>query len=212
MNHLELMGIYLLTPFLIMLSCIFIYRFDRHPKIKPTIIGLIGVNGVGKHEVIRRLVEVHGFKSLSFTDMSKRITAQVFNLTKYEYTDLKDVINPTWNLTPRQLHQYVGVELFRNGLNKLTSDIGVDIWIACLDLELQRLKVKGYKHFVITDIFFPNEYQYIIERHGIMWKVIKPSYTKLDIDDFKYDTLLTNDHTRYRILCEVDTAILKLKV
>src|SRR6185503_18980748 len=81
--------------------------------------------------------------------------------------ELKEVIDEYWGHSPREILQKVGTELFRERLPELCKNISDDIWIRSVDRQIMNLRKKGLTKFVITDVRFPNELEFIKQKNGL---------------------------------------------
>ena len=98
--------------------------------------------------------------------------------------------------------QKVGTELFRNTLSKELKYIDKDIWVRSVEKTILNNIKKGHNKFVITDVRFQNELDFITDNNGIIIKVVRPSLLKNKkkshssetmIDYFPSDIMLVND-------------------
>lgn len=139
------------------------------------IIGITGRKGSGKDTIADHLISKYGFEKLSFAKPLKDMCKLVFNFTEEQVNgDLKEVIDPQWNQTPRVILQYVGTDLFRNQMNKILDNIGDNFWVQNLKLRcLQKIKENKDCKLVITDVRFPNEFELIKELNGQMIRVLR---------------------------------------
>lgn len=122
------------------------------------LIGITGKAGVGKDTAASFLVGQAGFKRYAFADPLKKIAAILFNTDPSVFDDqeAKKVYDPRWNLTRRQMAQFVGTEMVRDKLS-------ANHWIRLLDYNLdQRIVARN----VVTDVRFQNEADWIVERGG----------------------------------------------
>jgi hypothetical protein len=151
-------------------------------------------------------VEKHGFKRLAYADTLKEACKTIFGLTDEQvYGDeKKEIKDEYWNHTPREILQKVGTELFRNTLSKELEHIDKDIWIRSVEKTMLNDIKKGFNKFVITDVRFQNELDFINNNNGITIKVVRPSIMNNNkdykthmsealIDCFPTDVLLIND-------------------
>lgn len=115
------------------------------------IIGLGHKKRSGKDTVGNYLENMYGFIHLSFAESLKEACAAIFRLTPdQQYGDLKEIVDPRWNKSPRQILQMVG--------NVLRENIDSEVWIKSLLAKLNQYHLEmGYTRFVITDVRFPNE-------------------------------------------------------
>jgi hypothetical protein len=68
----------------------------------------------------------------------------------------------------RKLLQIEGTENGRNVLGK-------DVWVNYLDSWIKVFSKRGVKHFVVTDVRFQNELDYIKKNGGLLIKVFSPT-------------------------------------
>lgn len=150
------------------------------------IIGLSGRMGSGKDtaaEIIRELTGDYEIKRFAgkLKDVAQLLTgipAADFNRQEVKQKHLGE----EWGMTVRQLLQRLGTDAVRNGLNE-------NAWVLALFADY-----KGSENWVIPDCRFPNEYDAIKKRGGIVVRVergerlqnVHPSESALDNYDFDY--------------------------
>lgn len=118
------------------------------------IIGLYGKKGSGKDTFADYLVENYGFQKVSFASPLKKLCKDLFSLSEEDLNDpiLKEKIHPQWNLSPRQILQKVGTDLFRTHFSST-------IWVDIMKTKLENMSAN--EKIVISDIRFQNEYDLI---------------------------------------------------
>jgi len=179
------------------------------------LIGITGRKRSGKDTIGNYLVNNHGFVRVAFADALKDACQIIFGLTSEQvYGDLKEIKDKYWDYEPRELLQIVGTDLFREALPNKLKKIGPDIWIRSVDRKIKQLMESGYKRFVITDIRFPNELEFIKNNNGISWKVTRKSVIPQDlssvhasereIDNLNCDIVFENEQTIVELLRHVD--------
>lgn len=145
------------------------------------IIGILGLKGSGKDTIGNYLIDNYDFKKLAYADSLKDAICCIFGWDREmmegateESRNWREIVDPYWGFSPRQMMQKIGTDLFRNHF----SD---DVWIKSLKLKLQNIKTD----VVITDCRFDNEINLIkemggkvimVERTFPTWKVITSSY------------------------------------
>lgn len=176
---------------------------------KPLIIGVGHKKRVGKDSVARRLVDKWGFHRFSFADPLKEAARLIFHFTDEQlYGEKKEVIDPRWDKTPREIMQKLGSEGLRDAIDP-------DVWIKSLRIKIDVLstQVHGQLRVVIPDVRFPNEADAILSWGGVLWKVNRvlppdqfsnhPSETALD-DYKKWTEELNNDNTLAHLYQKAD--------
>lgn len=129
----------------------------------PRIIGLTGKKFCGKDTVANYFVVHGGYTKIAFADILKDVCKMIFNLTdKQLNTDEKEIVDERWKVSPRQIMQFVGTDLFRNQLQLLIPFVKEDIWILCVKNKL----LDTSKKYIISDVRFENELNMLIELGG----------------------------------------------
>jgi hypothetical protein len=154
-----------------------------HPKIlnysNPTIIGLAGSSGVGKSTLAKHLVSL-GYTKYAFAEPLKKGIQCMFGLTDDQvYTQKgKELIDDFWGTTPREILQYVGTEFFRNGISKLLKNIDSNFWIKAFEKVYDQKQKNEYGEkikYVIDDVRFINEVEFIKSKGGIVFHITRPT-------------------------------------
>lgn len=143
------------------------------------IIGLTGHKQVGKDTIADYLCRTFGFKKLAFANPLKNAAREVFGFSDAQlYGDQKEVIDPFWNVTPREVLQVVGTDLFRLTLPQFIPQIGNQIWTRTLERQLQQERLQNPRQsFVVTDVRYPNEAEVVHRFGGILMRVERPDLT-----------------------------------
>lgn len=155
------------------------------------IIGIVGFINSGKGTVGNLLIE-YGFVSESFAKPLKDATASIFGWPRSllegdtafsrKFREEKD---QWWSekmgreITPRNILQYFGTELFRENFHN-------DIWILSM---IHRLEAQPKNNFVITDVRFPNEIETIQKQGGKIVLVERGEKPEWYDTAFRYNTL-----------------------
>lgn len=149
------------------------------------LIGLIGKKSSGKDTFGNILINQYGFKKRAFADPLKDCCELLFNLSKEQLNDehLKETIDVNWQMTPREIMQKVGTDLFRNHFNK-------DFWLL---LFKQWYLKNSNQNIICTDVRFQNEADLIKNLGGIIIKIDRHNNTidsheseSLNIDFYDY--------------------------
>ena len=169
---------------------------------------IIGFNGparAGKDTAARTLIYRYGFRRLAFADALKQAAKIIFGLTDAQVygDDLKEVADPFWGASPRDIMQRLGTECLRQGY----AD---DVWIKALFRQ-----VEPHENYVITDVRFPNEADEVkrwggrvirIERPGALGEtMVHASETAMRGYDF--DGVIVNDGTPEELARKVTSLV-----
>lgn len=155
------------------------------PTQKPIlIIGLVGLAGSGKDTVAGMLIS-HLSKPgiqhmneravpLAFADP---IRTMCFDLMQYAGVQnpssylsdrkLKEAVIPEQGVSYRHLAQTLGTEWGQ-------QRIGRDVWIRVLDQRMQEYCKRGAMHFVIPDVRFAPEVDWLRSQGAVIWRVERP--------------------------------------
>jgi len=121
------------------------------------IVTLTGKKGSGKDTVGAHLKK-YGFKRFALADPLKEACKILFNLSDEQVYHNKEEVSSEWNLTPREILQFVGTEMFRDTLPKLIPNIKNDFWAINLKGRIEEyLQKNPDAKIVVTDVRFPNE-------------------------------------------------------
>lgn len=132
-----------------------------------TIIGLCGKMGVGKDYIATKYIIPFIESNLKQRCLQLALADQIkVSVMSKKGVPYEDVYVQKTNET-RRLLQQEGTE---NGRNT----IGKDIWVKYLDSWCKVFSARGIDHFVICDVRFKNEIDYIKSRNGVIIKVVAP--------------------------------------
>ena len=130
------------------------------------LIGICGKKFSGKDTMADHLVKKYGYHKLSLGDPLKQALQVIFGFSDTQlWGSEKEQFDFFWQITPREIMQSVGTELFRVHFGQLYPHIGGEIWVMSLQHHMEQLIQQGISTFVVPDIRFPNEVQWL-RRHG----------------------------------------------
>jgi hypothetical protein len=136
------------------------------------LVGLTGHAGVGK-DTFAESFHYYGFRQYSFADPVKKAAAIAFGISQdyFRIRELKEEAHPYWNLSPRQMAQLVGTEMFR-------SVISDDFWIRRLELQLMHdFDSHSDVCAIVSDVRFQNEADWIVNKmNGILVEITRPDH------------------------------------
>lgn len=180
------------------------------------IIGITGRKRSGKDTIGDYLVKNHGFIRIGFADTLKDICRIIFGFSDEQlYGDLKEEVDPYWNHSPREILQKVGTDLFRNHGPKVLKNLDKNIWIRSVQRKIENLQKEGHKNFVITDVRFDNELEFIKEVNGVSIKVVRDlennefsnHESEISIDKFETDHKIINNSTLENLYKNVEAIL-----
>jgi hypothetical protein len=142
----------------------------------PRLIGLVGYAGTGKDTVRQLLESEHGFVGLAFADPIRAMLRALFtdNGIDEKYIDDRDHKEATIEdllteqpLSYRQMAQTLGTEWGRN--------LSPDFWLQIAGAYMADQRRRGERLFVISDVRFVNEAQWVKDAGGELWHIHRPS-------------------------------------
>ena len=163
------------------------------------IIGFTGKAGAGKDTAASYFKNATFFL---FFIRFKEICCFIFGLSKEQTETLKEVKDPRWGITPREIFQKVG---------KFIRSIDNNYFVNYLKVQL----LNGTGKRIITDVRYDNEAQMIKELGGTIIKIVRPDYLS-DFDNHesengimeKYvDVIIINDSTVENLHKKINLAI-----
>lgn len=141
------------------------------------IVGIFGKKGHGKDTIADYLVQKYNFHKLTYAEPIKKICKDIFSLSDEQLTNhrLKEIVDPRWDKSPREIMQLIGTDLFRKTFSN-------NIWVNILREKAKLLLLEG-KNIVISDIRHTNELEHLftLSNNVLIFNVIR------DIKDEKED-------------------------
>lgn len=178
----------------------------------PRLIGLVGYAGTGK-DTVRHLLETeHGFVGLAFADPIRAMLRALFttNGIDEKYIDERDHKEATIEdlltaqpVTYRQMAQTLGTEWGRN--------LSPDFWLQIAGAFIAEQRRRGERLFVISDVRFINEAQWIKDAGGELWHVhrpgvaaVRPHASEAEIAHIEVDRVIDNSGSLDDLWSRVD--------
>lgn len=178
-----------------------VHPVSKGVPVKETrLIGLSGYARSGKNTVGQILEDGYGFRQESFAQALKNVAAEInptistggggasplatmFSI--YEDWDaVKDAVPAA-----REFLQRLGVAC--------RGQIGPNVWVDAL---ARRLRTHPSARYVITDVRFPNEANFITDMGGQVWRIERPGYGPVNdhssetaLDLYGFDRTIVND-------------------
>lgn len=176
-----------------------------HPVCKGRDLRFIGLSGYarsGKNATGQILEDDFGFRQESFAQALKNVAAEINPLLHRPGPDPEPYTLATWfsvyddwdamkDAVPaaREFLQRLGVAC--------RDQIGPDVWVDAL---ARRLNAHPSARYVITDVRFPNEAEFIRSLGGEVWRIQRPGTgpanghsSEVALDEYQFDRILVND-------------------
>lgn len=146
------------------------------------LIGFHGKARSGKDTAADVLVNKFDFTRYGLADPIKQGAAAMFGWNEeHGYGDLKEVVDPFYQFSPRKVYQLLGTEFGREMLRD-------DIW-----LKVAEKFVKGNKHTVISDIRFENEAEWVRQQGGLVIRIVRDGLDTVGIEGHASEAVLKPD-------------------
>ena len=188
----------------------------------PRIIGITGRKYNGKDTVANYLRDKFGYKQIAFAGPIKEICDILFGFNSEQlHGSLKETPDENWfGLTPRQIMQFVGTNMFRDHMSELSPNFGQDFWLLCAQNNIKRiLEQNKNAYIIISDVRFPNEIDLIRKLGGVNIRVKRQEmYQSIDdihisenlIDQLEVNIEISNNGTIDQLYKTIDTLIDKI--
>jgi hypothetical protein len=167
----------------------------------PKIIAFLGTKGVGKDTSADFLVSTYGYQKYALADPMKNAVSILFHFSEDQlWGDKKDVIDPFWGVTPREIMQFVGIDMLFEELGKRFPHIGHAFPI--LSFELWRQNHPNAK-IVISDLRMQQDLDALKKMGALIIRIERPDIVNEDKHSSEsnvsrvtgFDLVLVNDGT-----------------
>ena len=170
-----------------------------------SLVGFLAKKQHGKDTASDYLVKNYNYKKLTFAKPIKDACEILFGFTNEQlYGNLKEVKDEFWGVSPRNVFQYIGTDVFRKDINKIMPHIKDNFWINNFKHRYKtEIKKNSKSKIVVADVRFQNEVDIIHELSGKIIKIYRPNMQDTSnhisenaIDNIKnYDILIKNNGT-----------------
>ncbi|AWY39440.1 deoxynucleotide monophosphate kinase [Pseudomonas putida] len=140
------------------------------------LIGLAGRARTGKTTAANHLVNVHGFQGYAFADPLRDGLMNILNLSPCDFDGARKEQPIEWlGRSPRELMQSLGTDWGRDQVHP-------DLWLL---LAAQNLEFLGQTNdtatgFVISDLRFENEAEFVRKRGGMVIHFLRPDAVEVN--------------------------------
>ena len=162
------------------------------------LIGLSGLAGSGK-DTVRAMLEREGFVGLAFADPIRSMIRELLigsgiDDAYLDERELKETIIPELGVSYRHMAQSLGTEWGRN--------LRSDFWLRAAAAFVTDQQQAGEAHFVISDVRFANEAEWIKRQGGQIWRIhreglagVRPHVSESGVDSIKPHRTIHNNGT-----------------
>lgn len=172
---------------------------------RPLLFGLVGFAGHGK-TTVTNMLKIFKFEEYALADPLKKGCMAMFGFSEAQCFDdkLKNIVDPYWGVSPREVLQKVGTELFRNQLKTAIPNIDLGdsniLWVRNFERYYESNKTKN---IVLSDVRNVDEALMIKKLGGYIIRVHNPHIKMGDafrhhvseqtVNKIKYECCLLND-------------------
>jgi len=178
------------------------------------LIGIMGNKYHGKGAVANVLRVNYGFKIFAFADPIKEMSKIMFNWKDRDLTDNKEIIDPVWGVSPRQVWQSIGdyfaLHYLPDTFPYYKNTVGTHHWVKLL---FDRIKTASGENICIEDVRYPHELKTIKAHGGFIIKVTRPDIINKDTHNSEshigllpFDIEIQNDESLDALRGKVDAA------
>ena len=173
----------------------------------PKLIAVCGYKRCGKDTLCNYISSKYGHRHVKIAGRLKDITKILFGFSHEQLeTDMKDVIDPTWGVTPRRVMQFIGTEMFQFKLQECIPNIERNFWIRALLSDIASL----HSQVVISDLRFVHEYKALKEKGYTIIKIEgkcnsgDPHSSELEYQQIPPDLVIHNNETMQHMYDQFD--------
>lgn len=159
------------------------------------LVGLSGYAQVGKDTAAKGLARIASFERRAFADKLKALALEIDPLIEYNQNpfggDLANLYELVMTHGWEEAKRIPEVRQFLQDLGvALRETLGEDIWIRALERTMS-----DYGIYVITDVRFPNEREWIKQHGGVIIQIQRPGVGR--VNDHESENLVHPDGIVY---------------
>lgn len=134
------------------------------------VVAMCGCMRSGKDTAARHLRDSHAFVNLKVAAPLKQGIVHMFGFSEEQVEgDAKDQVDSRWNVTPRQVMQWLGTDVFQHRIDtELLPGIGRSFWTTQLLMRIHDLD----GHVVISDVRFQHELDALERLDAAVFRVV----------------------------------------
>jgi hypothetical protein len=183
------------------------------------LIGIKSRKGGGKDTAANFLCEKHNFVRYGFADPLKKGIREMFGFNDDQlWGETKEVIDEFWNVSPREVLQYAGTELFQFELPRLMpalkDKIGRGFWVKRFEKWYQE---NSDLNIVISDLRFLHEAAKIKELGGVVLELKRNTNlnefsnhaSEVELEQIIPDWVIDNNDTLENLYIHLDDFLLQ---
>ncbi len=100
----------------------------------PQIVAFLGSKRVGKDTSADYLIRSYGYEKYALADPMKQAVQSLFHFSEDQlWGDAKEVVDPYWQVTPREIMQFIGIDTLFEGLATRFPHLGHTFYLRAFD-------------------------------------------------------------------------------
>ena len=189
---------------------------------KSLLIGLTGYAAHGK-STVANMFKVYGFKEYALAEPLKRACMEIFGFTEDQvFGEGKYDVDEFWNVTPREVLQKVGTELFRDKLHEAIPSMNLGefniVWIRKMEQYVENERKKNPSvNIVISDVRNIDEAKAIKKLGGYIIRIHNPRVKMNEgfrshaseqmVDNIRFEGMILNYSSRVDLFQNADSFV-----
>lgn len=160
------------------------------------IIGLSGYARSGKDTIAEILIMNYGFRRLAFADNIRKAIKVLDPILDNGKRVNEMVSEVGWEKAKAQTEMRRLLQVFGTEVGR--EMFGEDFWVEQVFNEI--INDYTYENFVITDVRYPNEADFIRDRGGEIWRITRSDINAINshssehaMDNYDFDRFISND-------------------
>lgn len=178
------------------------------------IIAICGATRSGKDTIANHIKTHYKYKHRKISYYLKNAIKESFGFTDEQLeTDEKDNKDDYWGISPRDVMNFIGTQIFQYEIEKLIPNLNRCFWVNRLLHDC-----KDEKNIVISDLRFLHEVEQLSHHKLTIIKVHKKGvddqtqYYQSELSQIKEDVIINNDGTIHELLLKVDSTLNNIKI
>ncbi len=165
----------------------------------PPIVAFLGPKRVGKDTAANYLIKSYGYERYALADPMKNAVQSLFYFSEEQlWGDEKEVVDPYWQVTPREIMQFIGIDTLFNGLGHRFPHLGHTFYLRAFE---RFRSAKPNSLVVISDLRMQEDVIALKEMGALIIRVERPGLiaedphvSELQVSFVKgYDFTIVND-------------------
>lgn len=145
------------------------------------IIGICGKRRSGKDLIANFICSQYNYTNKKISNDLKSIVKILFGFSDSQLeSNEKDIIDPVWNITPRQSMQFFGTEIIQYKIQELIPDIQRNFWIKSF---INKNIINNTQKIIISDLRFLHEYEELKKYNIIIIRVERKTDNVSSVDE-----------------------------